>query len=117
MDDKILVTGYAKIPGGIAGSDIYSVLGLGLEIELETGKIVEADTNLIIEIAKKYVKNILIGEKITELDRLEYKFKTQYHGSARKAIIVALKICYDRYFKAKANIKNLKDNYENNSSD
>lgn len=109
MENKVLVTGYSKIPGGIAGSDVYSVIGLSLLVDATTGKILEADTNLVISLARRHINDILVGEKITDLQALEYRFKSEYHGSARKALIVAMKICYDRYLKAIENRKNLEE--------
>ncbi len=113
MEKQILVTGFSKIPGGIAGSDVYSLIGLGLVIDTETGIILEADTNLVIELARKYIRDILVGQKITDLPQLEYKFKSEYHGSARKALVVAIKICYDKYLKAIENRKILQERYPN----
>lgn len=111
MENKVLVSGFSKIPGGIAGSDVYSVIGLSLVIEADSGIIVEADTNLVIGLARRYIQDILVGQKITDLSLLDYKFKTEYHGSARKALIVAIKICYDKYLKAIENRKIMEERF------
>ncbi len=107
MGNKILVTGYSKIPGGISASDVYSVIGVSMEVDVDTGEIVKADCSLVTGLAREFVRRILEGEKLTDINYLEHKFKTDYHGSTRKALITAVKICYDRYLKALENRKAL----------
>ncbi|WP_319201603.1 DUF3870 domain-containing protein [uncultured Ilyobacter sp.] len=107
MGNRVLVTGYSKIPGGISASDIYSVIGVSMEVDVETGEIIKADCSLVTKLAREFVKRILEGEKLTDIGGLEHKFKNDYHGSTRKALITATKICCDRYLKALENRKAL----------
>jgi hypothetical protein len=105
MGDRVLVTGYSKIPSGISASDVYSVIGVSMEVDIDTGEIIKADCSLVTTLARDFVKRILEGEKLTDINYIEHKFKNDYHGSVRRALITATKICYDRYLKSLDNRK------------
>lgn len=97
INNTIFVTGYAKLPQGITAQELYSVIAVGLVIDRESGMILGADCTLATELAKNFVKSLLIGTSIMEIDVLETRFKTMYFGSARKSIISALKTCHEKY--------------------
>lgn len=100
MSDKgkrILFSGYAKLPTGITASEIYKVIGVVLSIDEDTGNIVEADCTLATAVARKHVSSILVGNSITNPDHLVRIVDKTYQGSAKKAIITAIRIIYDKY--------------------
>jgi hypothetical protein len=104
---SILVTGYSKAPGKTSVADVYTVVGVCMEVRVSDGIILGAECTLATELSKTFVSDLLIGEEIKNIARIEEKFKEQYQGSAKKALVTAMKICYDRYFKALENRKNL----------
>lgn len=93
----ILFSGYAKLPTGITASEIYKVIGVVLLIDEDTGNILEADCTLATAVARNHVSSILIGRSITNPENLVRIVDTTYHGSAKKAIITAIRIIYDKY--------------------
>ncbi|SDD43713.1 DUF3870 domain-containing protein [Sporomusa acidovorans] len=100
MGDKgkrILFSGYAKLPTGITASEIYKVIGVVLSIDEDTGNIVEADCTLATAVARKHVSSILVGNSITDPDHLVRIVDKTYQGSAKRAIITAIRIIYDKY--------------------
>lgn len=98
MDNNmIFVTGYAKLPQGITAQELYSVIAVGLVIDRESGMILNADCTLATDLAKNFVKRILVGTSINDIELLEYRFKTLYFGSARKSIISGLKTCHEKF--------------------
>ncbi|WP_320046960.1 DUF3870 domain-containing protein [uncultured Ilyobacter sp.] len=107
MGKSVLVTGYSKVPAKTSAADIYSVMGICMEIDVETGNILEADCTLVTDLSKEFVIELLKGEKITDISPLEEKFRRGYQGSAKKALVTAMKICHDRYLKALQNRKAL----------
>lgn len=109
MGKSILVTGYSKAPGKTSVADVYTVVGVCMEIRVSDGVILGAECTLATGLSKMFVSNLLVGEKIMDIHHLEEKFKDYYQGSAKKALITAMKICYDRYFKALENRKHLVD--------
>lgn len=97
QNKRILFSGYAKLPTGITASEIYKVVGLILVIDEDTGIILEADCTLATATARNHVTAILQGQPIINPDNLIRVVDATYHGSAKKAIITAIRIIYDKY--------------------
>ncbi len=95
--NEILITGYAKLPQGITAKELYSVIAVGLIVEKNSGVIIDSDCSLATALAKDFVKKILVGTNINDVEAIEKKFKKYYYGSARKAIISATKTCAEKY--------------------
>ncbi|WP_319370306.1 DUF3870 domain-containing protein [uncultured Ilyobacter sp.] len=105
MGKSVLVTGYSKVPAKTSAADIYTVMGVCMEVDVETGNILEADCTLVTDLSKQFVIKLLKGEKLTDISNLEEKFRSNYQGSAKKALVTGMKICHDRYLKALENRK------------
>ncbi|KUO74368.1 MAG: hypothetical protein APF77_16295 [Clostridia bacterium BRH_c25] len=93
----ILISGYARLPQGITAKELYSVIVVVIVVEKQSGVIIDADCSLVTELTKKFVKDILIGCTLNDLEPIEDKFEEYYYGSARKAIISAIKTCAEKY--------------------
>ncbi len=94
----ILFSGYAKLPTGITASEMYKVVGIILTVNVDTGLIVEADCTLATGLARRHVSNILVGKSLKHgPDQILHLVDQTYQGSAKKAIITALRIIYDKY--------------------
>lgn len=98
-NNEILITGYAKIPQGLAASELYTTIALGLLVDRNTGQILDVDCSLITQIARDFVKQLVLHKNLNELDEIEEAFNTRYFGSARKALILAARICQEKYRK------------------
>ncbi|MGX8797025.1 DUF3870 domain-containing protein [Fusibacter sp. JL298sf-3] len=94
---QIFVTGYAKLPHGITAKELYSVIAVGLVVERHTGVIIDSDCSLATDLAKNFVKRILVGTNLNDMDAIEKRIKTYYFGSAKKAITSAVKTCGEKY--------------------
>ena len=95
--NRIFISGYAKLPKGITASELYSVIAVGLLINKHTGEILDAEASLVTDVAQTFFKNHLIGENINNIELIEKTFRECYYGSARKAIISALRTCHEKY--------------------
>lgn len=94
----IFITGYAKLPSSITAEKLYQVIAVGVEIDPVTGIIVDCDCTLATQVAKDFYKKLVLGYNLFEgIDGLVAKFDQRYHGSARKAIVTALKIMYEKW--------------------
>lgn len=98
-NSEILITGYAKIPQGLAVSDLYTTIALGLVVDRNTGEILDVDCSLVTQIARDFVKQLVLNKNLNELEVIEEAFNTRYFGSARKALILAVRICLEKYRK------------------
>lgn len=94
---KIFISGYAKLPRGITATELYSVVAVGLLVNRYTGEILDAEASLVTTVAQNFLRNRLIGENLNHIDEIESIFKECYFGSARKAIISALRTCHEKY--------------------
>lgn len=94
---RILFSGYAKLPAGITASEVYKVIGVVVTIDEDTETILEADCTLTTELARKHLSSILVGKSIANPESLVKVVDKTYQGSAKKAIITAIRIIYDKY--------------------
>lgn len=94
---EILITGYAKIPQGLAASELYTTIALGLVVDRETGEILDVDCSLVTQIARDFVKQLIQHKNLNGLEDIEEAFNTRYFGSARKALILAARICSEKF--------------------
>ncbi|MDU2065971.1 MAG: DUF3870 domain-containing protein [Sporomusaceae bacterium] len=93
----ILFSGYAKLPTGITASEMYKVVGIIVTINVDTGVIVEADCTLATALARKHVAQILVGSSLKNgPDKILRTIDQTYQGSAKKALITAVRIIYDK---------------------
>lgn len=96
--EEILITGYSKLPKGITANEMYGgIIAVGIVVNRSTGEIVDCDCTLITRVAKEFVNQIIIGRNIKDIEPVEIDLQENYLGSAKKAIISALKICQERY--------------------
>lgn len=98
LGNLILFSGYAKLPTGITASEMYKVIGVIVLIDMENELIVEADCTLATQLANKHVSSTLVGCTMKNgPEPLVRMIDQVYQGSAKKAIITALRIIYDKY--------------------
>lgn len=93
----IFISGYARLPEGITATELYKVIALGVLVDTETGKITEADCSLITSVSKKLVSEILVGKLVTDINSIEGELTARYHGSAKKALIAAMRMIHLRF--------------------
>lgn len=93
----LLITGYAKLPQGITATELYAIMAVGLVLDRNTGVIIDADCTLATRVARKYVKNLLLGKCLSDVEEIETLFNTHYYGSARKALLSAVRSCAEKY--------------------
>jgi pyridoxal/pyridoxine/pyridoxamine kinase len=96
-DNIILFSGYAKLPGGTVAGEVYKVMALVMLIDVLTGNIVEVDCTLSTRLAERFVVGNLKGKNIRNQEKMIQLINDVYQGSAKKAIITALRIISDKY--------------------
>jgi hypothetical protein len=95
--NKYFISGYAKLPQGITAAELYSVITVGLIVDKETSQIIDCDSSLVNSTAKDFLKGVVKGRYLNDIDKITDIFERQYLGHAKKAIISALRMCYDKY--------------------
>lgn len=96
--ETVFFSGYAKLPSGITATEMYRVIGVVVVVDMTTETIIEADCALATETARNFIIKIIAGHSLVNgIEPLLKIIDTRYQGSAKKAIITALKIIYDKY--------------------
>ncbi|NPV27503.1 MAG: DUF3870 domain-containing protein [Firmicutes bacterium] len=94
----LFFTGYAKLPSTITAYNLYKVVAVGMEIDPATSVILDADCTLATDLGRNFVATLLRGHNLaTDVDLIVQKLERRYHGSARKALITAVRIIADHY--------------------
>src|SRR5699024_6421665 len=96
-EEKIFITGYAKLPEGIPAEEIYKVISVELVVERSSSIILEAEATLSTSVAKNFAEELLVGQKLNQIEKVEDRFKNLYYGSTKKAILSSLRNCYKKY--------------------
>ncbi|MEA1974579.1 MAG: DUF3870 domain-containing protein [Bacillota bacterium] len=95
---EILLTGYAMLPKGITATKLYGVVGVSILIDKETSIILDFECSLATNLAKEYVKKIVVGSKLKAFEEIEENLSIHYYGCAQKAISTAIKSCSAQYY-------------------
>ena len=94
-NERVLFSGYAKLPVGITAAEMYKVIGVIVVVDMKSGLIVKADCTLATELARQYIAQCLIGYNLSNgHEELQNILERQYQGSAKKAVATAMRIIY-----------------------
>ena len=97
-ENIILFSGYARLPQGTAASEMYKVMALVILVDYRTGVIIDADCTLSVPISERFVKKLLIGGNLKHgMEEMVQKLGTSYQGTAKKALITALRTIGEKY--------------------
>lgn len=97
-ENIVLFSSYAKLPTGTAASEMYKVLAIVILIDVETGIVVDADCTLSTKLSERFLASKIVGYSFTDgIEGLINHINAIYQGSAKKAVISALRIIYEKY--------------------
>lgn len=97
MASELFLTGYAKLPQGITATELYKIIAIGVIVDRETGTILDADCTLATKTGRKYIKKLLKDLNVKNIEEIEKKINIGYCGSAKRAIISALRTISEKY--------------------
>lgn len=88
----ILVGGYAQFPEGITGHEVFRVLGIGLEVDPDTGEIVDCNASFVTEQPRDFLRSIMIGKNLEKngIEEAVDEVNRRYFAKGKKAIVSAL---------------------------
>jgi hypothetical protein len=97
-ESKVLFAGYARLPAGITASELYKLVGIVVLVDVNTGIILEADCTLATDVARRHVSNSIVGYDLNRgCEPLQQKLDRVYQGGAKKAVIMVIRVIYDKY--------------------
>lgn len=97
----VLVTGYAKAPQGTAMQQMYSFIGVILEIDPEQDRVVDAEFTLVTKVARRFFETLIVGIDLNELDGVIREIRARYIAPSREAMVSALQTAAQRYWETK----------------
>ncbi|MEA4988200.1 MAG: DUF3870 domain-containing protein [Anaerovorax sp.] len=96
--EYILITGYSHIQSGTTSAEQYGgYIVVSLEVERNSGVIINVDCSLTTELARDYIKRLLIGKNLLDFGTIERALKHNYFGVARKPVTYALRNCKEKF--------------------
>jgi len=98
----VYVVGYARLPDGTTAKHVYSILGLGMELERENGKIFEVSCTTLPSHGNEVLRKIFVGKSIEkDFDNLAKEIRSRYIDRTRGALLAALEDLLKRFNEAK----------------
>lgn len=98
--NTILAAGMSRALNTALNSAESELLLLVLILDRDSGRILDAECNIILGINSDYIASLLVGRNFyQELDGIILSIQQQYFGPGQRALIVCLK---DAYAKMKA---------------
>ncbi|HHY38182.1 MAG TPA: DUF3870 domain-containing protein [Clostridia bacterium] len=98
VQKTVFFSGYAKLPSTITAGKLYEVQAVTVEIEPQTGMILNADCTLSTQLGRRFVRKILRGYDLDQgIEPLIAEIQARYYGGAKSALISALRMMYQQF--------------------
>jgi len=98
VSETVYFVGYAKLPQNIPANNIYNRIGVGLEVNIDNGYIVNVSCTLPTQLAQDIVISCIRYHNIKQdFKKIVSNIKRRYQGDAQKAIIIALDAAHKKY--------------------
>ena len=97
MSTSIFV-GHAKPPANTVSGQMYTILSVVCEVEMDTGVIVAAEFTVATDLAKDYLNRLMAGRSLLEEeDAIVAELERCYFSGTQKALIQAFRDMAKRY--------------------
>jgi hypothetical protein len=94
--DVVLVSGYARLPGGVTSQSQYEQLGVVLAVHIGTGVIVAADSTLLTGLARDFLRRLVEGLSVyDDAGEIVSRVQRRYAGQSGQALVAALRRCME----------------------
>lgn len=91
---------FAKLPSDTPLYEMHKSISIGFVVNYETGDLEDVITSLIVPETKAFLKDVIMPHNIHRepVSDIVNSIRYRFHGSAQKAICIAFKQCYDKYY-------------------
>ncbi|WP_257348966.1 DUF3870 domain-containing protein [Pseudalkalibacillus decolorationis] len=96
-ETTIYIIGDAKTANNNPITQKFNAFFIGLVVDKESRLIVDADCSSTIPLTASFVKSILIGKSIEDIEGVSNEIQNRYFGSSQRALIVAFKNARIKY--------------------
>lgn len=100
MENKetLYIIGESRTNSDNAITKIYGSFYMALEIEPESGKILDFSCTHSLDLTEQFLRRIFVGRSLVEqYAQIEDEVARRYHGSSAKAVLAAMKDAEKRY--------------------
>jgi len=95
---KVIVSGHAIAPKGTVLYERNKLITVALEIEWETGIVLNAETTFITSVCNEFIKKLIIGKSIlTDYDYVRKEIINNFNVDSKKSLLKALSIVLERF--------------------
>lgn len=85
---SVIFSAYAKLPAGITAYEVHKVIGVVVEIDMHTGRILQAECTLATKLASDFIAKMLVGYNMNDgLDELNAMIEKALSGKCQKSCI------------------------------
>lgn len=105
--DVVYVVGYGRLPEGTTAKHVYNMLGLGVELDRESGTILEVSCTTLPPHGNEVLRKIIIGKKLEkDYEHIAKQIRHRYIDRTRGALLAALEDILARAREAKTDSPN-----------
>jgi hypothetical protein len=96
--NTIICVGYSRLPEGMAAKNLYGTMGVGLEIDPCTNRIVKTSSTFITNMCSEFLNDILVGHCLDDgIEQPIAEFERRYFGLGKKAVVSAIRDAFNQY--------------------
>jgi len=94
----VVVSGHAIAPQGTVLYENNRMITVVLELDWETGIIINAETTFMTAICNNYFKEILLGKNLLDdIDMIKERIQRDINVDSKKALLKALSVVSERF--------------------
>lgn len=97
-ENTVLVVGQAKPSRADAIYQTHGEFYISLVLERDTGRILDASCNTILDVTAGFIQDMLLGKRLLEdFPAMETAIRTRYFALTQKPLVACLKDAANRY--------------------
>jgi hypothetical protein len=92
-----LFSGYGRLPQDVSHQAVFKRVSVVVEVD-ERGVIVGASSTLVTDLARDYVKRLLVGHNVLDAhdrEAIEESLRFRYRGHSQAALVFALRKVFE----------------------
>ncbi|NDI36896.1 DUF3870 domain-containing protein [Chengkuizengella sediminis] len=98
MNKTVMLAGHAKLPQGMAASELHQTLTVTIEADKKYWVIIDASCTLATGHAQHFFGQLLKGYSLLEgTEPIIHRIEEHYYGKAQSALISAVKDAHKQY--------------------
>lgn len=87
----VYVVGYARVPDGTTAKHVYGIFGLGMELEKESGKILEISCTTLPSRGSEFLRKMLVTRSLEkDFKSITQEIRSRYIDRTSGAVLAAL---------------------------